>query len=172
MQISLRFCLMSIDNLKIMVYTRTRMINPINPKEIEERKEQLLQDIKFIDGNLFGISSLIIKELNIIEALKGGINLYKLEGISLDRKNNCGLVSDLTTFERQLSIAVLETVEKITLKSEYVKRLTDEHTRISAIKKDLESKYNALTKMQEINQKASQKSTSNPSSTVESNRKK
>ena len=95
-----------------------------------------------------------------------------MEGISLDRKNNCGLVSDLTTFERQLSMAVLETVEKITLKSEYVKRLTDEHTRISAIKKELESKYNALTKMQEINQKASQKSTEKTSSTVESNRKK
>lgn len=134
------------------------MKNNMTVEEIEKRREELRQDIQYVDRNLLGISSLIIKEIRSIDILKNGINLYKIDGINIDRKNNSAVVSDLETFERQLTRKVEETIDSISTKSGFVKKLTDEHTRISAIKASLEAELNSLPASPKAKTTASQKS--------------
>ena len=114
-------------------------------EEIELKKAELEQDIQFVDRNLLGISSLIVKEIGALEKMKNGINLYKLDGIKIDRKNNTAQISDLTTFERQLTREVSEVVDAISIKSDFIKHLTAEHTRIQQVKNGLAEKLQALS---------------------------
>lgn len=127
-----------------MLYTLPRMENFVTQEALIKKREELLQDIQFVDKNLLGVSSLIIKEISSLEVLKNGINLYKIESLKIDRKNNCAQISDLQTFERQLTHAVSERVEEISVKSNFIKHLTEEHTRIQGIKKELEEELSSL----------------------------
>lgn len=114
-------------------------------EEIELKKAELEQDIQFVDRNLMGISSLIVKEIGALERMKNGINLYKLDGIKIDRKNNCAQIVDLETFERQLTREVSEVIDAISMKRDFIKHLTSEQTRIQQVKNGLVEKHQALS---------------------------
>jgi len=116
----------------------------LTPQEWQIKIQELKEDIQFVDRNILGISSLIISEIEKLEILKSGIDLYKLDGIKLDRDNNKALVEDLSVFERQLMLFTNQRVEEIMLKSEFVHKLTYEHTRLQGVKKELQTKLNTL----------------------------
>ncbi len=106
------------------------MENDMKEEEIERKKAELMQDIQFVDRNLMGIASLIIKEIGAFDKMKNGINLYKLDGIKIDRKNNCAQIFNLETFERQLTREENEVFDALSIKSNFINHLTSEHSRI------------------------------------------
>lgn len=116
------------------------MENMMTAQEKETLIKQLEEDIKYVDNNLMCISTGIIQEIGKLEKLKNGINIYQIEGLKIDRKNNTAQIFDLETFERQLTRKTVETAEAIKTKQDFISFLSSEHSRIKAIKTELEAK--------------------------------
>ena len=105
-------------------------------------------------------------EIGKLERLKKGIDINQFEGIKIDRNSNSAQIFNLEVFERQLARKSVEVSEEITRKQTFISFLSSEHSRIKAIKTELEIK---LTKLKNTIIKKSVTSTPKKSAGIQLN---
>lgn len=142
------------------------MENLMTIEEKDAMIKQLEDDIKYVDNNLMNISSGIVMEIGKLEKLKKGIDINQFEGIKIDRNSNSAQIFNLEVFERQLARKSVEVSEEITRKQTFISFLSSEHSRIKAIKTELEIK---LTKLKNTIIKKSVTSTPKKSAGIQLN---
>ncbi len=120
------------------------MENSIYNEELEIKKQQLREDIQYVENNLYKISCSISKEIEKLQRIKSLFNIGIIETLKIDASTNTATISNVADFERQLALAVEQRTEKIIAQDSLVKHLVGEHTRISGVKKSLERQLDEI----------------------------